>query len=96
MAEETLVVLKRRELANSWQIGPFVETGGYQALRKALTEMTPQEVIEVVQASGLRGRGGAGMGTGLKWSSSRRTRRRRATSCATVTKGSRARSTTAN
>jgi NADH-quinone oxidoreductase subunit F len=68
MAEETLVVLKRRELPNSWTLGPFVETGGYEALRKALTEMTPQEVIEVVQASGLRGRGGAGMGTGLKWS----------------------------
>jgi len=65
--EQTLVVLKRRGLENGWTLGPFVETGGYQALRKALTEMSPQDVIDVVEASGLRGRGGAGMGTGLKW-----------------------------
>ena len=68
MAEETLVVLKRRDVANSWTLAAFLETGGYQALRKALSEITPQQVIEIVQASGLRGRGGAGMGTGLKWS----------------------------
>ena len=68
MVEEVLVVLKRRELPESWTLRTFLDTGGYQGLRKALTEMTPQEVIEVVQGSGLRGRGGAGMGTGLKWS----------------------------
>jgi NADH-quinone oxidoreductase subunit F len=65
--EQTIVVLKRRGLDNGHTLGPFVETGGYQALRKALTEMSPQDVIDVVEASGLRGRGGAGMGTGLKW-----------------------------
>jgi len=68
MANETLVVLKRRELAEPWTLKTFLESGGYQGLRKALTEMTPEEVIKVVQDSGLRGRGGAGMGTGLKWS----------------------------
>ena len=41
--------------------------GGYQALRKAVKEKTPAEVIEIVKASGLRGRGGAGFPTGLKW-----------------------------
>ncbi|MGH7902898.1 MAG: NADH-quinone oxidoreductase subunit NuoF [Candidatus Dormibacteraceae bacterium] len=41
---------------------------GYQALRKALKEMTPAEIIDAVKASGLRGRGGAGFSTGAKWS----------------------------
>ena len=44
------------------------ERGGYQAARKALGEMTPEAVIELVKSSGLQGRGGAGFGTGLKWS----------------------------
>jgi len=44
----------------------YVKTGGYQALRKALA-MTPDEVIDAVKASGLRGRGGAGFPTGMKW-----------------------------
>jgi len=46
----------------------YEEMGGYQALRKALGGMSPSEVIETVKASGLRGRGGAGFPTGLKWS----------------------------
>lgn len=45
----------------------WVERGGYAALRQALA-MSPEEVVEVVKASGLRGRGGAGFPTGLKWS----------------------------
>lgn len=46
----------------------YQKSGGYQALRKALHSMTPQGVIEEVKASALRGRGGAGFPTGLKWS----------------------------
>jgi NADH-quinone oxidoreductase subunit F len=45
----------------------YIQTGGYKGLRKAL-KMTPQEVIDEVKASGLRGRGGAGFPTGVKWS----------------------------
>jgi len=44
----------------------YLQTGGYQALRKALA-LTPDQVIEQVKQSGLRGRGGAGFPTGMKW-----------------------------
>jgi len=49
-------------------LGGYERAGGYQALRKALRDMTPQKVQEEVKNSGLRGRGGAGFSTGLKWS----------------------------
>ena len=46
----------------------YEKKGGYQAARRALTRMSPEEVLAVVTASGLRGRGGAGFPTGKKWS----------------------------
>ena len=46
----------------------YISTGGYSALNKALFEMTPEEVVEEVKNSGLRGRGGAAFPTGVKWS----------------------------
>ena len=57
---------------NSGRIDPervedYIAAGGYEPLVKALTEMTPQKVIDQVSRSGLRGRGGAGYPTGLKW-----------------------------
>ena len=45
----------------------YLRHGGYEALRKAVLEKKPEEIIEMVKASGLRGRGGAGFPTGLKW-----------------------------
>ncbi|TDJ22741.1 MAG: NADH-quinone oxidoreductase subunit F, partial [Gammaproteobacteria bacterium] len=52
-----------------WTMESYLKSGGYQALRKILDEkISPTEVIEQVKASGLRGRGGAGFPTGLKWS----------------------------
>ena len=64
---------KRVALRNSGVIDPenieeYIAMDGYQALAKALTEMTPEDVINVVKESGLRGRGGGGFPTGLKWS----------------------------
>ena len=63
---------KRVALRNCGVIDPenieeYIGTDGYQALGKVLTEMTPDEVIETILASGLRGRGGAGFPTGQKW-----------------------------
>ncbi|MBR6742398.1 MAG: NAD(P)H-dependent oxidoreductase subunit E, partial [Clostridia bacterium] len=63
---------KRIALRNCGVIDPenideYIGTDGYQALGKVLTEMKPQEVIDLIKASGLRGRGGAGFTTGLKW-----------------------------
>ena len=60
-------------LENCGQIAPtsveeYRERGGYEALRRAIQEMTPREVIVEIQQSGLRGRGGAGFPTGTKWS----------------------------
>ena len=48
-------------------IDSFMSRGGYEATKKVLTTMAPQEIIEVIKASGLRGRGGAGFLTGVKW-----------------------------
>ncbi len=64
---------KRVALRNCGVIDPenieeYIAMDGYQALAKALTEMTPDDVINVVKESGLRGRGGGGFPTGLKWS----------------------------
>jgi len=54
---------------NNWRLGDYVKRGGYEALRKILTTgMSQEDVIAEVKASGLRGRGGAGFPTGLKWS----------------------------
>ena len=62
------VVLQNCGLIDPENINDYIAIDGYQALAKAVTQMTPQEVIDLMKASGLRGRGGAGFSTGMKWS----------------------------
>jgi NADP-reducing hydrogenase subunit HndC len=61
------VALRNCGVIDPEDINEYIAYDGYQALGKVLTEMTPQEVIDVIKASGLRGRGGAGFPTGLKY-----------------------------
>jgi len=61
------IALRNCGIINPLDIEEYIAADGYMALGKVLTEMTPQEVIEEVKKSGLRGRGGAGFPTGLKW-----------------------------
>jgi len=65
--KQTRVALRNCGLIDPEVIDEYIGFDGYLALGKALTEMTPQEVIDIIKASGLRGRGGAGFPTGLKW-----------------------------
>jgi NADP-reducing hydrogenase subunit HndC len=66
------IVLRNCGFINPENIDEYIARDGYQALGKVLTEMTPEEVIKEVRASGQRGRGGAGFSTGLKWELARK------------------------
>ena len=61
------IALRNCGVINPEMIEEYIGVDGYQALGKVLTEMTPEEVIQCIKDSGLRGRGGAGFSTGLKW-----------------------------
>ncbi|MGI5844006.1 MAG: NADH-quinone oxidoreductase subunit NuoF [Candidatus Xenobium sp.] len=66
-AKQKRIVLRNCGTIDPENIHEYIARDGYAALRKALLEMTPQSVIEEMKKSGLRGRGGAGFPTGLKW-----------------------------
>ena len=66
-AKQKRVALKNCGVINPEDINEYIARDGYMALGKVLTEMTPQEVIDEIKKSGLRGRGGGGFPTGLKW-----------------------------
>jgi NADH-quinone oxidoreductase subunit F len=65
---ETPLISKRFGIKDSHKIDVALQNGAYQALEKALKQMTPETIIDEVKKSSLRGRGGAGFPTGMKWS----------------------------
>ncbi len=65
--KQVRIALRNCGVINPENIDEYIAFDGYQALGKALTEMKPEEVIQTMLDSGLRGRGGAGFPTGLKW-----------------------------
>jgi len=67
LRKQKRIVLRNCGVIDPDSIDEYISVGGYSALQKALQKMTPQEVINEVKKSGLRGRGGAGFPTGTKW-----------------------------
>src|SRR5690348_3718779 len=67
LSAEVPVISKRFGIPNSRKIDVYLKNEGYQALEKALKQMTPEQIIDEVKTSNLRGRGGAGFPTGMKW-----------------------------
>ena len=65
--KQTRVALRNCGVINPEEIDEYIAYDGYQALIKCLTELDPQQVIDIIKNSGLRGRGGAGFPTGVKW-----------------------------
>mgnify|MGYP005849764899 CR=1 FL=1 len=74
-AKQLRIVLSNCGMIDPESIDDYLAVGGYEALEKVLTQMTPEQVIEEVTKSGLRGRGGGGFSTGTKWGLARKTPR---------------------
>jgi NADH:ubiquinone oxidoreductase subunit F (NADH-binding)/(2Fe-2S) ferredoxin len=66
-SKQQLIALSNRGMVDPENIDEYIGRNGYSALARALTSMTPEEVIEEIKKSGLRGRGGGGFPTGRKW-----------------------------
>ena len=67
LSQQQRIVLRNCGQINPEKIDEYIAVGGYEAARKVITSMTPDEVIEEIKVSGLRGRGGAGFPTWFKW-----------------------------
>jgi NADH-quinone oxidoreductase subunit F len=72
LKKQTRIALRNCGIINPEAIGEYIEKDGYKALKKCLTELTPEEVIDVIKTSGLSGRGGAGFPTWFKWNAARK------------------------
>ncbi|NLH27888.1 MAG: NADH-quinone oxidoreductase subunit NuoF [Syntrophomonadaceae bacterium] len=73
MEGQKRVALRNCGIINPENLQDYVDQGGYQALKRVVSEMTPIDVISEIKESGLRGRGGAGFPTWFKWDATRRT-----------------------
>jgi NADH-quinone oxidoreductase subunit F len=67
LGKQTRIVLRNCGQIDPENIDDYLATSGYAALRTALTETSPADIVETIKTSGLRGRGGAGFSTGMKW-----------------------------
>jgi NADH-quinone oxidoreductase subunit F len=72
--DQRLVALRNRGMIDPDKMDEYIARDGYKALAKVLTSMTPEEVIATIKDAGLRGRGGAGFPTGVKWELCRKSR----------------------
>jgi len=72
LAKQRRIVLRNCGVIDPESIDDYLAAGGYKAIEKVLSSMSPQEVIDEVTKSGLRGRGGAGFPTGVKWNFARK------------------------
>lgn len=70
--KQILIALRNKGIVDPEKIDDYIAREGYAALAKALTKMTPEEIIKEIKNSGLRGRGGGGFPTGLKWEFARK------------------------
>ncbi len=71
LTKQTRIALRNCGVINPEEIDAYIGADGYTALKKAVCDMTPEEVIEVIKTSGLAGRGGAGFPTWFKWNAAR-------------------------
>ena len=71
LSSQTRIALRRCGVIDPTSIDEYLAEGGYEALKKVLTTMTPEQVIEEIKISGLAGRGGAGFPTWFKWNAAR-------------------------
>ena len=71
LSAQTRIALRRCGIIDPNSINEYLADGGYEALKKVLTTMTPEQVIEEIKISGLAGRGGAGFPTWFKWNAAR-------------------------
>lgn len=71
LTKQTRIALRRCGIVDPNELDAFVESDGYTALKKCLTQLSPEEVIDIIKVSGLAGRGGAGFPTWFKWNAAR-------------------------
>ena len=71
LTTQNRIALKNCGLINPENIDEYIKNGGYEAIKKCINEMSPEEVIDEIKISGLRGRGGAGFPTWFKWNAAR-------------------------